>query len=137
MCSFSQTTAGLCARRWSITQPSPLAASATFSINSDQARPSCTKRACSWLAAERCCCTPAYTIRSAGSCRSRRRRTPEQFIRTEQMSLVDRDHLTSRGYYLPVKVVVDGDLCETLARLPPAKQTVIVGELDRTVGKVL
>ena len=53
------------------------------------------------------------------------------------MSLVGRDHLTSRGYYLPVKVVVDGDLCETLARLPPAKHTVIVGELDRTVGKVL
>ncbi|KAH9985372.1 mono-functional DNA-alkylating methyl methanesulfonate N-term-domain-containing protein [Russula vinacea] len=34
------------------------------------------------------------------------------------------------GYYVPVKAV-------TFARLPPAKQSAIAGELDRTVGEVL
>ncbi|KAH9979031.1 mono-functional DNA-alkylating methyl methanesulfonate N-term-domain-containing protein [Lactifluus volemus] len=52
--------------------------------------------------------------------------TLEQHIRTEQTR-----------YYVPVKAVVDGDLCETFARLPPAKQSAIAVELDRTVGEVL
>ncbi|CCL98671.1 uncharacterized protein FIBRA_00673 [Fibroporia radiculosa] len=63
--------------------------------------------------------------------------TLEQHMRTEQLSLVGRDHLTWRGYYVPVKAVVDGDLCETFARLPASKQSAIAGELDRTVGEVL
>ncbi|KAF7971621.1 hypothetical protein HWV62_20728 [Athelia sp. TMB] len=63
--------------------------------------------------------------------------TLEQHMRTEQSSLVGRDHLSYRGYYAPVKGVVDGDLCETFARLPGAKQSNIAGELDRTVGEVL
>lgn len=63
--------------------------------------------------------------------------TLEQHMRTEQGSLVGRDHLAWRGYYVPVKAVVDGDLCETYARLPGSKQSAIAGELDRTVGEVL
>lgn len=63
--------------------------------------------------------------------------TLEQHIRTEQNSLVGRDHLAWRGYYVPVKAVVDGDLCETFARLPASKQSAIAGELDRTVSEVL
>ncbi|KAH9839239.1 CPSF A subunit region-domain-containing protein [Rhodofomes roseus] len=63
--------------------------------------------------------------------------TLEQHMRTEQLSLVGRDHLTWRGYYAPVKAVVDGDLCEAFARLPASKQSAIAGELDRTVGEVL
>ncbi|KAH7913267.1 CPSF A subunit region-domain-containing protein [Hygrophoropsis aurantiaca] len=63
--------------------------------------------------------------------------TLEQHMRTEQGSLVGRDHLSWRGYYTPVKAVVDGDLCETYARLPGSKQSAIAGELDRTVGEVL
>lgn len=63
--------------------------------------------------------------------------TLEQHMRTEQGSLVGRDHLSWRGYYVPVKAVVDGDLCETYARLPGSKQSAIAGELDRTVGEVL
>jgi splicing factor 3B subunit 3 len=63
--------------------------------------------------------------------------TLEQHMRTEQGSLVGRDHLSWRGYYAPVKAVVDGDLCETFARLPGTKQTAIAGELDRSVGEVL
>ncbi|KAJ6476021.1 CPSF A subunit region-domain-containing protein [Mycena vitilis] len=63
--------------------------------------------------------------------------TLEQHMRTEQSSLVGRDQLSFRGYYVPVKGVVDGDLCETFARLPAPKQSNIAGELDRTVGEVL
>ncbi|KAL4078566.1 CPSF A subunit region-domain-containing protein [Scleroderma yunnanense] len=63
--------------------------------------------------------------------------TLEQHMRTEQISLVGRDHLAWRGYYAPVKAVVDGDLCETYARLPAPKQNSIANELDRTVGEVL
>lgn len=63
--------------------------------------------------------------------------TLEQHMRTEQSSLVGRDQLSWRGYYTPVKAVVDGDLCETFARLPGPKQSAIAGELDRTVGEVL
>jgi splicing factor 3B subunit 3 len=63
--------------------------------------------------------------------------TLEQHMRTEQGSLVGRDQLSWRGYYTPVKAVVDGDLCETFARLPGTKQSAIAGELDRSVGEVL
>ncbi|KAF8510565.1 CPSF A subunit region-domain-containing protein [Hysterangium stoloniferum] len=63
--------------------------------------------------------------------------TLEQHMRTEHLSLVGRDHLSWRGYYVPVKAVVDGDLCEMFARLPPQKQSTIATELDRTVGEVL
>lgn len=63
--------------------------------------------------------------------------TLEQHMRSEQLSLVGRDHLAWRGYYVPVKAVVDGDLCEMFARLPPSKQSAIASELDRTVGEVL
>lgn len=63
--------------------------------------------------------------------------TLEQHMRTERLSLVGRDHLSWRGYYVPVKSVVDGDLCEQFARLPGTKQSAIAGELDRTVGEIL
>lgn len=63
--------------------------------------------------------------------------TLEQHMRTEQPGLVGRDQLSWRGYYVPVKAVVDGDLCETYARLPAAKQSSIANELDRSVGEVL
>ncbi|KZT06669.1 uncharacterized protein LAESUDRAFT_700021 [Laetiporus sulphureus 93-53] len=63
--------------------------------------------------------------------------TLEQHMRTEQLSLVGRDHLAWRGYNVPVKGVMDGDLCEMYARLPPSRQNSIANELDRTVGEVL
>lgn len=63
--------------------------------------------------------------------------TLEQHMRTEQLSLVGRDHLSWRGYHVPVKAVVDGDLCESYARLPGSKQQSIATELDRSVGEVL
>jgi splicing factor 3B subunit 3 len=63
--------------------------------------------------------------------------TLEQHLRSEKLSLVGRDHLAWRGYYVPVKAVIDGDLCEQFARLPAPKQSAIAQELDRTVGEVL
>jgi splicing factor 3B subunit 3 len=65
--------------------------------------------------------------------------TLEQHMRTEltAFGLVGRDHLSWRGYYAPVKAVVDGDLCEAFAGLPAGKQSAIAAELDRTVGEVL
>jgi len=63
--------------------------------------------------------------------------TLEQHMRSENLSLVGRDMLSYRGYYVPVKAVVDGDLCEFFARLPPGRQANVAGELDRTVGEVL
>ncbi|KDQ21634.1 hypothetical protein BOTBODRAFT_26066 [Botryobasidium botryosum FD-172 SS1] len=71
--------------------------------------------------------------------------TLEQHMRTEGIggqtgggqSIVGRDQLSYRGYYVPVKAVVDGDLCERFALLPAGKQSSIAGELDRTVGEVL
>lgn len=63
--------------------------------------------------------------------------TLEQHMRTEQSSLVGRDQLSFRGYYAPVKSVVDGDLCETFTKLSAQKQSAIAGELDRSIGEVL
>ncbi|KAJ7485181.1 CPSF A subunit region-domain-containing protein [Mycena galericulata] len=61
----------------------------------------------------------------------------EQHIRAAQTSLVGRDHLSWRGYYAPVKRVIDGDLCESFSRLLPEKRRAIAGELNYTVGEVL
>jgi splicing factor 3B subunit 3 len=58
-------------------------------------------------------------------------------MRSQNVSLVGRDHLAYRGYYAPVKSVVDGDLCENFNLLPYNKQQGIAGDLDRTVGEVL
>lgn len=63
--------------------------------------------------------------------------TLEQHMRGENQSLIGRDMLSYRGYYTPVKAVVDGDLCERFALLPASRQSSIAGELDRTVGEVL
>ncbi|KAF9652978.1 hypothetical protein BDM02DRAFT_3160528 [Thelephora ganbajun] len=63
--------------------------------------------------------------------------TLEQHMRTQNLSIVGRDHLSWRGYYVPVKAVVDGDLCEAFAQLPAHKQSSIAEELDRSVGDVL
>ena len=60
--------------------------------------------------------------------------TLEQHMRSEKLALVGRDHLAWRGYYVPVKAVVDGDLCEQFARLPAGKQAEHQNELSASVG---
>lgn len=60
-----------------------------------------------------------------------------QHMRAQNVSLVGRDHLAYRGYYVPVLDVVDGDLCESFSSLPYPKQQGIAADLDRSVGDVL
>ena len=58
-------------------------------------------------------------------------------MRSQNVSLIGRDHMSYRSYYAPVKSVVDGDLCEAFGLLPYPKQQSIANDLDRTVGEVL
>ncbi|KAL1854344.1 pre-mRNA-splicing factor rse1 [Diaporthe australafricana] len=60
----------------------------------------------------------------------------EQHMRSEDAPLAGRDHLMYRGYYAPVKGVIDGDLCERYSLLPNDKKLMIAGELDRSVREV-
>jgi splicing factor 3B subunit 3 len=62
--------------------------------------------------------------------------TLEQHLRTEDAPLAGRDHLIYRGYYVPVKGVIDGDLCERYTLLPNDKKQMIAGELDRSVREI-
>ncbi|SCV33543.1 related to splicing factor 3B subunit 3 (spliceosomal protein sap130) [Fusarium fujikuroi] len=57
-------------------------------------------------------------------------------MRAEDPSLVGRDHLMYRSYYVPSKGVIDGDLCERFRLLPMEKKERIAGELDRTVAEI-
>ena len=60
----------------------------------------------------------------------------EQHMRQEDPPLAGRDHLMYRGYYAPVKGVIDGDLCERYPLLPNDKKQMIAGELDRSVREI-
>lgn len=62
--------------------------------------------------------------------------TLEQHMRTEDAPLAGRDHLIYRSYYVPVKGVVDGDLCERYTLLSRDKKAVIAQELDRSIREV-
>ena len=57
-------------------------------------------------------------------------------MRSELPSLVGRDHLSFRSYYLPIKCMIDGDLCELYNSLDPAKKRSIAEDLDRTPNEV-
>jgi splicing factor 3B subunit 3 len=60
----------------------------------------------------------------------------ESHMRAEDPPLAGRDHLIYRGYYVPVKGVIDGDLCERFTLLPNDKKQMISGELDRSVREI-
>lgn len=60
----------------------------------------------------------------------------ENHMRSEDPPLAGRDHLIYRGYYTPVKGVIDGDLCERFSLLPNDKKQTIAGELDRSVREI-
>jgi len=60
----------------------------------------------------------------------------EAHLRTEDAPLAGRDHLIYRSYYVPVKGVIDGDLCERFSLLSADKKATVAGELDRTVREV-
>ena len=56
----------------------------------------------------------------------------EMYLRIESQPLCGRDHVTFRSSYVPVKDVVDGDLCEMFSYLEFNKQRVLAEEMDRT-----
>jgi splicing factor 3B subunit 3 len=60
----------------------------------------------------------------------------EMHLRQENTPLCGRDHLAFRGYYNPVKSVVDGDLCEQFPTLDMDKQRKIAEDFVRTVQEV-
>lgn len=60
----------------------------------------------------------------------------EQHLRSEDPPLAGRDHLAYRGYYVPVKGMIDGDLCERYQSLTMDKKISIAGELERSVREV-
>lgn len=62
--------------------------------------------------------------------------TLESHLRSEDSPLAGRDHLIYRSYYVPVKGVIDGDLCERYTLLPTDKKMMIAGELDRSVREI-
>lgn len=60
----------------------------------------------------------------------------EGLMRTEDPSITGRDHLIYRGYYVPVKNIIDGDFCERYLALSYDKKQSIASELDRTSREV-
>ena len=63
----------------------------------------------------------------------------EMYLRNEPegVGILGRYHLLYRGYYLPVKNVVDSCLCEEFRTMPSAKQKQVASDLDRTPQDVL
>ncbi len=62
--------------------------------------------------------------------------TLESHMRSDDPPLAGRDHLMYRSYYVPVKGIIDGDLCERFSLLPNDKKQSIAGELDRSVREI-
>lgn len=60
----------------------------------------------------------------------------EMHMRSEDPPLAGREHLMYRGNYVPVKGILDGDLCERFLQLPREKKEMIAGQLDRSVREV-
>jgi len=60
----------------------------------------------------------------------------EMHMRTDCPPLCGRDHLAYRSTVMPVKNVIDGDLCEQFNMMDAAKQRSIAEELDREPAEV-
>lgn len=60
----------------------------------------------------------------------------EGHLASQNGPLAGRDHLIYRSYYVPVKGVIDGDLCETFFLLSNDKKLMIAAELDRSVREI-
>jgi len=61
----------------------------------------------------------------------------EMHMRQEAPPLSGRDHLAYRGAYVPVRDVVDGDLCEQFAQLPAAAQQRVAADMERSPADVV
>ena len=60
----------------------------------------------------------------------------EQHLRAEEPPLAGRDHLMYRSYYVPVKGVVDGDLCERFMKMSADGKAKIAAEVEREVREI-
>ncbi|TPX70379.1 hypothetical protein SpCBS45565_g01800 [Spizellomyces sp. 'palustris'] len=60
----------------------------------------------------------------------------EMHMRNKFPPLCGRDHLAFRSYYIPVRNVIDGDLCEQFNLLPNEVKRQIAEDMDRTVSDV-
>lgn len=60
----------------------------------------------------------------------------EMHLRIAAPPLLGRSHLAYRSSYVPVRNVIDGDLCEQYLLLPPEKRAEIAEQLDRTPAEV-
>ncbi|KAJ3217625.1 Splicing factor 3B subunit 3 [Dinochytrium kinnereticum] len=60
----------------------------------------------------------------------------EMQMRQDNPPLCGRDHLSYRSYYIPVKNVIDGDMCEFFNLLPVERRRGVAEEMDRTVAEV-
>ena len=60
----------------------------------------------------------------------------ESLMRAEDPPLSGRDHLMYRGYYAPVKGVIDGDLCERFLKLGFDGKQKIGVEVEREVREI-
>ncbi|KAI9090485.1 CPSF A subunit region-domain-containing protein [Phlyctochytrium arcticum] len=60
----------------------------------------------------------------------------EMQMRQKAPPLCGRDHLTYRSSYVPVRNVIDGDLCEMYNLLTPEMKRQVAEDLDRTVSDV-
>jgi len=61
----------------------------------------------------------------------------EMYLRLESQPICGRDHVMFRSSNVPVKDVIDGDLCEMFAHLDYNKQRVLADELDHQPGEVI
>lgn len=61
----------------------------------------------------------------------------EMYMRQEWPNLCQRDHLSYRSYYAPVKDVVDGDLCERYGCMPYTKQKEHADDVGRTPTEMM
>ena len=61
----------------------------------------------------------------------------EMYMRQEYNSLCQRDHLSFRSYFQPVKRTIDVDLCEEFSALPFVKQRDFAEEVDRSPAEIM
>ena len=61
----------------------------------------------------------------------------EMYMRQEWPNLVQRDHLSYRSYFMPVRNTVDGDLCERYSNMPVSKQKELAEDLNRTTTEMM
>jgi len=60
----------------------------------------------------------------------------EGHLRSDDPPIAGRDHLMYRGYYVPVKGCIDGDLCERYLGLENGKKERIAAEMERSVREI-